>query len=107
MNTDEPFSIATGILKLQIKTSHIKTLPWNGTFKSNEMTNTVLLTHIPDIKDQFRSSNNRIHKLLHQIHLMFIDPKFAEGKFKWIEQFPNQAAKTALTKQLEPVEWRR
>lgn len=109
MNTDELFSIATGTLKLQIKTSHIKALPWNGTFKSNEMTNTctvdnmlflchVLLTHRPDIKDQFRSSNNRIHKLLHQIHLLFIDSKFAEGKFKWIEQFPNQATKTALTK---------
>ncbi|CAG2213077.1 unnamed protein product [Mytilus edulis] len=110
MNTDELFSVVTGTLKLQIKTSSpIKAVPWNGTFKGNDMTNTctvdnmlfcchVLLTHRPDIVETFRRSKNKIYNLLHQIHLLFKDSKFAEGKFQWIKQFPNQSTTSGLIK---------
>jgi hypothetical protein len=100
INSTQLFTMATGTLKLKLKKSAVvNPLPWNGSVGNDEMINTcsidnmlfvchVLQTYREDICSVFRQSEDMVLQQLHSIHLDFMSGRFAEGKFKWIQNFP-------------------
>ena len=79
----------------------IEPLTWNGTIlsPSTEMSNTctvdnmlfashVILKYREDIRNFMKRNRDPVINLLHEIHILFLQRKFAEGKLKWVQQFP-------------------
>ena len=103
LTTEELFSITTNRLKVKATKRKLPdALPWNGTIlaSNTEMINTctidnmlfafhVLQTYREDIKDYMKKSQDKILQLLYEIHTLFSQSKFAEGKLKWVVLFPD------------------
>lgn len=48
----------------------------------------VLQTYREDVQQYMRVNVDPVLNLLHEIHILFTEGQFAEGKFKWVQQFP-------------------
>ena len=99
-------SVKTTDLKMKIvKSSMVKSLPWNGWADGTEMTNTCTVDNLlffshmlqcerVDLADEFKNRNYQSYQMLNAVHNRFAENKFSIGKKIWLGQFFDEESTT-------------